>query len=96
MVPELYEPLKASAKQCGQSNGCAATWKPVGIADVNKDGRGDLLWENPTTGELTAWLLGGTDRILGTQSLSLKCSAASGCPQGALPVGILRNFQATQ
>ncbi len=84
------------AKQCGPTDGCSTIWKPVGMADVNKDGIGDLLWENPATGELQAWLLNGTDRILGTQSLSLRCAATAGCPASALPVGILRNLQAAQ
>jgi len=84
------------AKQCGPADGCSTIWKPVGMADVNRDGIGDLVWENPATGELSAWLLNGTDRLLGTQSLSLRCDAATGCPANALPVGILRNLKATQ
>jgi Beta-propeller repeat len=84
------------AKQCGPADGCSTTWKPFGMGDVNRDGIGDLLWENPATGELLAWLLNGTDRILGTQSLSLRCDATSGCPPNTLPVGILRNLQAAQ
>ncbi|MFL6448149.1 MAG: FG-GAP-like repeat-containing protein [Bryobacteraceae bacterium] len=79
------------ANVCGPSNGCSNTWKPAGLADVNQDGTGDLLWENVTTGEISAWLLNGTDRLLGTRSLSLRCDSASGCPAGSLPVGILRN-----
>ena len=82
------------SKTCGPADGCSTIWKPVGMGDVNRDGRGDLLWQNPATGELLAWLLNGTDRILGAQSLSLKCDTASGCPQNTLPVGILRNLQA--
>ncbi|MFL6451771.1 MAG: hypothetical protein ACJ746_29485, partial [Bryobacteraceae bacterium] len=74
------------------SDGCSNTWKPAGLADVNQDGTDDLLWENVTTGEISAWLLNGTDRLLGTRSLSLRCNSASGCPAGSLPVGILRNL----
>ena len=83
------------AKVCGPSDGCSTDWKPAGMADVNQDGTGDLLWKNATTGELQAWLLNGTDRLLGTQSLSLRCDTASGCPQNSLPVGILRNHHVT-
>jgi subtilase family serine protease len=35
-------------------------WRLEGIADVNRDGRGDLLWHNPTTGANTVWQLGST------------------------------------
>ena len=83
------------AKVCGPSDGCSQNWKPAGMADVNQDGTGDLLWENVTTGEISAWLLNGTDRIQGTPSLSLRCDSAAGCPPGSLPVGILRNRLAT-
>ena len=83
------------AKQCGPADGCSTTWKCVGMGDVNRDGFGDLLWENPATGQISAWLLNGTDRILGTQSLSLGCNAASGCSQGSIPVGILRDHLLT-
>jgi hypothetical protein len=76
------------AKVCGPSDGCSTTWKPAGLADANQDGTSDLLWEDTATGELSAWLLNGTDRILGTQSLSLHCDTATGCQPNALPVGI--------
>ena len=79
------------AKVCGPADGCSNNWKPVGIADVNRDGRGDLLWENIATGELQAWLMNGTDRILGTQSLSMRCDSGLHCSLGSIPVGILRN-----
>jgi len=83
------------ARVCGPSDGCSTDWKPAGMADVNQDGRGDLLWKNATTGELQAWLLNGTDRLLDTQSLSLRCDTASGCSQGSLPVGILNSHNIT-
>jgi len=79
------------AKVCGPSDGCSQTWKPAGLADVNQDGTGDLLWKNVTTGEISAWLLNGTDRLKGTITLSLKCDSSSGCAPDSLPVGILRN-----
>jgi len=86
---------RAIAKECVTSDGCSTAWKAVGIGDVNQDGVGDLLWKNVATGELQAWLMNGTDRILGTQSLSLRCDAASGCSRNSLPVGILSNHDAT-
>lgn len=86
-----YRTTQALAKVCGPNDGCSQNWKPAGLADVNGDGNGDLLWENTLTGEVSAWLLNGTNRLLGTQLLSLRCDATSGCLPGTLPVGILRN-----
>ena len=82
------------AKVCGPSDGCSTTWKPIGMADVNQDGFGDLLWENVTTGEVQGWLLNGYDRLLGLQSLSQRCDTASGCLQNLKPVGVLRDRRA--
>jgi len=82
------------AKVCGPSDGCSTTWKPIGMADVNQDGFGDLLWENVTTGEVQGWLLNGYDRLLGLQSLSQRCDTASGCLQNLQPVGVLRDRRA--
>ena len=35
-------------------------WKIVGVADVNADGKPDILWQHQTTGWLGAWLMNGT------------------------------------
>jgi hypothetical protein len=32
------------------------SWQIVGSGDFNGDGRDDILWRNPTTGEITNWL----------------------------------------
>jgi len=34
-------------------------WKMSGSADLNRDGKADLIWHNATTGELTYWLMDG-------------------------------------
>ncbi len=34
-------------------------WNIAAVADVNHDGKPDLLWENSQTGQLTIWLMGG-------------------------------------
>jgi len=86
---------RALAKKCGALDGCSTTWKAAGMVDINGDGIVDVLWQNTTTGELQGWLMNGTDRILGTQSLSLRCDATSGCTPGTIPVGILRAGVAT-
>ena len=32
------------------------SWLVIGTGDFNGDGRDDILWRNPTTGETTNWL----------------------------------------
>ena len=39
-------------------------WKIVGVADFNKDGRPDLLWQH-TTGPLALWAMDGTKVMFG-------------------------------
>jgi len=39
----------------------------------------DVLWHDPITGELQAWLVDLDGTVRGTQSVSLRCDAASGC-----------------
>jgi hypothetical protein len=34
-----------------------ALWEPAGATDLNGDGRSDILWEHPVTGDRLAWLL---------------------------------------
>ena len=34
----------------------STSWQIVGSGDFNGDGRDDILWRNPTTGEITNWL----------------------------------------
>jgi hypothetical protein len=34
-------------------------WQLRGVADVDDDGRPDLLWQHATTGYVAAWLLNG-------------------------------------
>jgi hypothetical protein len=37
----------------------AAGWKVVGVADFNRDGRSDLLFQNQTTGRIAVWFMNG-------------------------------------
>jgi hypothetical protein len=35
------------------------SWRIVGVADFNKDGHPDVVWQDPTTGAAQVWYLGG-------------------------------------
>ena len=37
-------------------SGVSASWRVAGIGDFNGDGHSDILWLNPTTGQVTDWL----------------------------------------
>jgi hypothetical protein len=41
-------------------------WKIRGVADVNRDGKPDLLWQNTASGSLSAWFMNGTVMVSGT------------------------------
>lgn len=42
-------------------------WQISGAADINGDGRADLIWQHQATGQLGAWLMNGA--TVGAQSL---------------------------
>jgi hypothetical protein len=65
---------------------CQSQWRPVGIGDFNSDAKADLLWFNPTSGVLRAWLLDGAGG--GTSSLDLSWNCGSGCSNTWQPVGV--------
>jgi hypothetical protein len=73
---------------CSLASGCASSWWPVGIGDMNNDGNQDLLWFNSTSGEVSSWLMNGFGNVLFTQSVDWHCSAASGCAASWRPLGI--------
>jgi hypothetical protein len=77
--------------KCDLASGCAQTWKIIGTGDFNGDGKSDVLWFNPASGELSAWLLNGAGNITGTQSLSWRCPSA--CSQEWKPVAIVAGGQ---
>ena len=48
------------ASWAGQAQISPATaWKVVGTGDFNGDGKPDLLWQLPATGELWTWFMNG-------------------------------------
>jgi len=36
-----------------------------GLGDFNGDGKTDIVWKNPTTGQLLVWFMNGVNRTLG-------------------------------
>jgi hypothetical protein len=45
-------------------------WQIAAIADMNGDGKGDLIWQDPTAGWLAVWFLNGTT-VVGTYYFSI-------------------------
>ncbi|MBA2305854.1 MAG: hypothetical protein H0W08_24920 [Acidobacteria bacterium] len=41
-------------------------WKIRGVADMNLDGRADLIWQHQTAGLIATWLMLGTQLHGGT------------------------------
>jgi hypothetical protein len=64
-------------------------WNFVDAADVNGDGHTDLLWHNPLTGDLSAWLLDGNGKVMDKALLSKGCGYSDGCADSWEPVGFV-------
>jgi len=47
-------------------NRIESTWRMVGIADFNNDGKKDILWQESTAGWLYVWYMNGTTKIGGS------------------------------
>ena len=52
-------------------------WQVQGIGDFNGDGRDDILWRNPSTGQTTDWLGQGNGSFAGNDANALSTIAAS-------------------
>jgi len=59
--------------QAAESTG----WQVKGTGDFNGDGRTDVLWHNPGTGEVSVWFLNGTS-VIGSENLAWQVPGNSG------------------
>jgi hypothetical protein len=73
--------------RCDAASGCSNTWQPVTVDHITGGVGVDVLWFNETTGQLSSWRTDGTGTVTGTQELSWRCSAASGCSAAWEPIG---------
>ena len=55
---ELLESVSLTPSRVADTN-----WKIVGSADLNRDGKMDLIWRHLTEGWLAAWLMDGTTMV---------------------------------
>jgi hypothetical protein len=64
---------------------CQRSWRVVGSGDLNADGQSDLLWLNASAGELSEWVLTGTNDARIGPTLDRTCDD---CGAGNRVVGI--------
>src|SRR5574337_2159731 len=60
-------------------------FKVIATADLNGDGRSDLIWYNAATGQTTTWLMNGTTVIGGGLLLTDPSFKLATLPAGANP-----------
>lgn len=75
--------------QCNVASGCSQAWRIIGRGDFNSDRIDDLLWYNPTSGEMSVWLTDGQGNVTGSRSLAMRCDTVSHCADSWKLVGLL-------
>jgi len=71
--------------RCDVASGCAQNWVPSAVGDLDSNGIPDLWWWNPTSGEVSVWLLDRTGYVIRAQSLDWRCG--TGCASTWRPFG---------
>ena len=74
----IYNSFSVSWR-CGAGDGCSSKWKAFGTGYFNRDGFGDVLWYNSSTGEVTTWLLNGFGGVIQAMPLARKCGVQDAC-----------------
>ncbi|MFD9734539.1 FG-GAP repeat domain-containing protein [Umezawaea sp. NPDC059074] len=64
---------------CDYPSGCSSRWRPIGVGDLNGDGRQDVTWYDDTSGVVSSWLLNGYGNVLAKQDVDWHCDYTSGC-----------------
>jgi hypothetical protein len=89
----LLDPHGAVTRSLNLSRTCdprtCAAGNPVGLLDLDGDGLTDLLWHNPGTGAVTAWLLDNAGTVIGDRSLSWQCGQSDACSSSWRIVGTM-------
>ncbi len=61
----MRDTAAASASYLTPSRFADTAWQIRGVADLNADGKNDVLWHNQATGDLYVWFLNGTVTVGG-------------------------------
>jgi hypothetical protein len=63
----------------------ALEWRPKAAADFNANDSPDILWHNTRTGQISAWLLNGTQFLAGTSFAGRSSASLGWRPSVAAP-----------
>jgi hypothetical protein len=63
VIPPIALPAPSTQSTARQRRGI---WQARGLADLNNDGRDDVLWHHSESGDLYAWFMNGTTPVGGS------------------------------